>query len=45
MLGETSKQTKLENDYTTVVTTKASNEPVTNFFLIAKNACSAFFKK
>ena len=31
------KPIKLDNDYTIVVTT---NEPVTGFFLIAKNVCS-----
>ena len=33
---------KLENDYTAVVTNKASNKPVTGFFLIAKNFYFAF---
>ena len=36
------KPISLQNDYTTGVTTKISNEPVTGFFLIAKIACSTF---
>ena len=33
---------KLENDYTAAATNKASNKPVTGFFLIAKNFYFAF---